>query len=250
MKQKLAITTVLTLATLSACVLGNEPGPDPEGSNYLNVRDAHKRQIQEKTHQEQQLTEASVMLHAAMSDGDIVANPFNDNGENPYVFVSEEARRAFYQLLDDAGLTVRISLATMQEIAQSPSGAEQSTSKSDQAERYCGPGHECSSVGYCDGGIVDCSYGYCNVPGSYGAYTTVDDYIPGSMTPFSAEVHLPYYASVLGDYNFNYNSPRELYIDTVTTSSSADRSKHRCCYWFWGYPSWTIQCSPYFYNQL
>ena len=134
MKQKLAITTVLTLATLSACVLGNEPGPDPEGSNYLNVRDAHKRQIQEKTHQEQQLTEASVMLHAAMSDGDIVANPFNDNGENPYVFVSEEARRAFYQLLDDAGLTVRISLATMQEIAQSPSGAEQSTSKSDQTD--------------------------------------------------------------------------------------------------------------------
>lgn len=201
------------------------------------------------SHQEEQLADVSAMLHEAMNIGDVIANPFDESGVNPYAFVSERARASFYQFLSEADLTVSVWFPTLNELSQSP--AKVDDGKTGFATKsYCGPGYECSNAGFCEGGIVDCSYGYCNIPGYYGAYTTVDDYISGSMVPFSAEVSLPYYASAVGDYNYSYTSPRELYIDQVSTSSSADRSKHRCCYWFWGSPSWTIQCSQYFYNEL
>ncbi len=262
-----SLHTVVTFAVcmsifpIAACTLDGEStnkAQDSIGSN-LNItisavdNRSEVRQFNDNIaiqSQQHQLAGVSAMVYTAIENGEIIANPFDDSGKNPYVFASIETQDAFYQLLDEAGLTVTVSFPTVNELEPMAVSTTTVAQTEFQTDSYCGPGHECSSVSFCDGGIVDCSYGYCNTSGAYGAYTNVDDFIPGSMTPFSAEVSLPYYASALGDYNFNYNAPHGLYIDTISSSSSADRSKHRCCYWFWGYPSWTIQCSPYFYNEL
>jgi hypothetical protein len=101
--------------------------------------------------------------------------------------------------MDDAGFTVNVVIPTVDELEQMrvPDGGNVSSAKDVQTKSYCGIGHECSSAGYCEGGVVDCSYGYCNFSAEYGAYTQISTYIANLMVPFSAEVHLPVWAVFL-----------------------------------------------------
>jgi hypothetical protein len=200
--------------------------------------------------EDRQLLNVSLLLQEAITRGDVITNPHGDSGKDPYVFVSAEKREHFLRLLDHAGITVSIAIPTLAEYNERSPGSDGSRTKSGGpgASTSCGTGCEYQTVGYCEGGLLDGQI--YNLGAKYGAYTYAFNYIAGSMVPFSAELSLPYTSSAVGDYNYDYNSPRELYIETYSNLSSANRSKHRCCYWFWGSPSWTIQCSQYFYNQL
>ena len=234
------IVSVLALSSglaLSGCVMD-------EGSQSVDESSAAALT------QEAQLPAVSALLHEAIGRGDVVANPFTESGVEPYAFVSADTRAAFYQRIQDAGLAVKVALPTVSELdpeaAVSVAGIAGSGDVG--AETSCGTGCEYQTVGYCEGALLDGDI--YDLGADYGAYTHAFNYIPGSMVPFSAELHLPYSSSALGDYNFDYDAPQELYVESFSSSFSADRSKHRCCYWFWGIPSWNIQCSNYFYNEL
>ncbi len=199
---------------------------------------------------DKQLTRVSQLLHQAMSRGDVISNPHSDSGRDPYVFVSSARREDFLLTLAQADIRVPVSIPTLAECEErgmsgNDAGAREVTA---QAQVSCGPGCVYQTVGYCEGGLLDGvihNLGY-----KYGAYTHAFNYIAGTMVPFSAELSLPSTSSTAADYNFDYNFPRELYVERFSDLSSANRAKHRCCYWFWGSPSWNIQCSPYFYSQL
>ncbi|HVG58018.1 MAG TPA: hypothetical protein VNA24_05645 [Hyalangium sp.] len=188
----------------------------------------------------------SQRLQEALSRGDVIANPDSESGEDPYVFVSTEKRDNFLRALEDAGLTVPVSLPALDKRIRGEAASSQEPAPT--AQTSCGVGCVYQTVGFCEGGLLDGQIH--NLGAKYGAYTYAFNYVAGSMVPFSAELALPYSGSTVGDYNFSYTAPRQLYIEAYSNLTSANRSKHRCCYWFWGSPSWTIQCSPYFYNQL
>lgn len=207
--------------------------------------------VDDSVNNEKQLSEVSLIIHEMIARGEVIENPFDDSGVEPYVFVSAEKRDEFYRMLDEAELTVPVALHTsaeVRELAGGEDGASAKAAGTPEAQSSCGPGCVYQTVGYCEGALLDGQIN--NLGAKYGAYTYAFNYITGSMVPFSAELKLPYTSSTLGDYNFDYNSPRELYIEQLSNLTSANRSRHRCCYWFWGIPSWTLQCSPYFDNQL